>query len=179
MSVSLGKIGTDGARTNKTTDHERKATGKGKFTCFPNRLNPYQGLTMIDDDRQIRRVFQIVRSKRLQGRLLIFLNVEQLVELGNLENFVNVLGNVAHHQFAAAGLNLFVQGNEFAQCSAGEIFDVAEVQQYFLPPQLIDKAEEILADFLYILLIKNFAVNEIDHGDIAVIFDFQSPAPGL
>jgi hypothetical protein len=118
-------------------------------------------------------------SKRLQRRLLIFQDVEQFIQLCDFKHFINVVGDVAHNQFTAARLNFLVQGYEFTQSGAGKILDIGEIQENFFSAQFIHEAEQIFADFLDVLFVQDFFVDEINNGNFAVIFDFQSPAPIL
>lgn len=48
------------------------------------------------------------RSKRLEGGLLFLLNVEKLIQLGDLEHLVNLGVDVAEDQPSAHGLKLLV-----------------------------------------------------------------------
>src|SRR5436305_11987005 len=59
--------------------------------------------------------------KRLQRRLFFGLDVEELVELRNLEDFVDRRVDVAEDQPAAGLLQLLVERNELGQGGAGEV----------------------------------------------------------
>ena len=96
-------------------------------------------------------------SKGLQGGLFVFLDVEQFVELGDLEDFEDLVVDIAHHQLAAGRIDFLVEGDELAQGGAGEILDIAEIQQDFLAAQLIDQAEKVFADLLDVLLVEDLA----------------------
>src|SRR5262245_46292559 len=65
-------------------------------------------------------------SEGLERGLLVLVDLEQFIELGDLEDFVDLLGDVAHHQLPAGPLNLAVHGDELTQRRAGEELDVAE-----------------------------------------------------
>src|SRR5262249_57860366 len=85
-------------------------------------------------------------SERLQRRLLFLLDVEQLVQLRDLEDLVDLRVNVAQDQPAAHRVDLLVERDELAQGGAGEVLDVAEVQQQLAPAQLVHEAEELFTD---------------------------------
>src|SRR5207253_10267579 len=104
--------------------------------------------------------------KSLQCCLLLLLDVEELVELGNLEHLVDVRVDVAQDELAAGGLDLLVQSDELAEGGTGEIFDIAEIEQDLPAAELVHQAEEIFADFLNVLLVEDFLVDEVDDGDI-------------
>src|SRR5438309_126495 len=116
-------------------------------------------------------------SKRLQGRLLVFLDVEQTIQLRDLEDLEDFVVDIAHHQLAAGGADLLVERYEFTQSRAGKILDIGEVQQDFLAAQFLDQAEQVFADLLDVLFVKDFAVDEIDDRDVlVVVFDLESAA---
>src|SRR5262249_40973669 len=52
--------------------------------------------------------------------------------------------------------------------------DVIEIQQDFLAAELIDQAEELLADDLDVLLVQDFLVDEIDGRNVADVLDFEA-----
>src|SRR5689334_23074290 len=84
--------------------------------------------------------------KSLQRGLLLLLNVEELIELGDLEHFVDVRVDVAQDELAARRLDLLVQGDELAERGAGKVFDVAEVQEDLRAVLGIDQVKKVLAD---------------------------------
>src|ERR1051325_10815691 len=98
------------------------------------------------------------RLHLLQSRLLVLLDVEQLVELGDLEDLVNLRVDAAQDQPAAGGIHLLVQGDELAQRGARQVFDVAEVQQQFAAPQLVHQAKQLFADQLNVLLVQDLLI---------------------
>jgi len=106
--------------------------------------------------------------------LFRFLDLEKLIQLRDLEYFVNLRVDVTQDQPAAAPLQLLVQRYQLAKGRAGEILDVAKVEQELTPPNLVDQAEQLLADDLNILFVQDLAIDEINHGDIADVFDFQA-----
>jgi hypothetical protein len=118
-------------------------------------------------------------SKHLQGGLLVFLDVEQLVELGDLENFVNLRVDIAQDESAARGLQFLVQGDQLPQGRAGKVLDVAEVQEDFFSAMLVDQTEELFADKLDVLLVEDFLIGEINHGHIADVLHFQATTARL
>src|SRR5262245_64500215 len=97
------------------------------------------------------------RSERLQRLLLFLHDLEELVELGDLEHLVDLRVDVTQDQFALGGLQLLVQGDELAERRAGEVFDVAEIQEDLAAAVLVDEAEELLADDLDVLLVQDLA----------------------
>ena len=91
-----------------------------------------------------------------------------------------ICGSMLHRMSRPAQcVDLLVERDELAQGGAGQILDVAEVEQQFAPAQFVDEAEELFADDLDVLFIEDFLVDEIDDGDVADVFYFQSPPPRL
>src|SRR5207247_1897253 len=109
--------------------------------------------------------------------LLVFLDVEHLVQPGDLEDFEDVLGDVTQDELAAGAADLLVEVDELAERGTGEILDVAEVQKDLAAAQLVDEAEQVFADLLNVLLVEDLAVDEVDDRDVADIFHFQAAAP--
>src|SRR5579864_7397849 len=114
--------------------------------------------------------------KCLQGRLLLLLDVEELVELGNLEHLVDVRVDVAEDELAAGGLDFLVQSDELAESGTGEVVDIAEVEQDLAPAELVDQAEEVFADLLNVLLVEDLAVDEVHDGHVAFLYDLEATA---
>jgi hypothetical protein len=54
-------------------------------------------------------------SKGLQGRLLFLFDLEELVEFGDLENFVNLRVDITQDQPSADRLQLLIQRNQLAE----------------------------------------------------------------
>jgi hypothetical protein len=104
---------------------------------------------------------------------------EELVEFGDLEDFLDFLRDAAKDQLAANGLNLSVERNEFPQSGAGKKLDIAEVEQNLAASELIHESEEIVADHLDVLFIQDFFIDEIDNGDVAHVLDFEASATRL
>src|SRR5262249_53939993 len=75
---------------------------------------------------------------------------------------------------APGGVHLLVERDELAQGGAGEVLDVAEVEQDLAPAELVHQAEELLADDLDVLLVEDLLVGEIHDSDIADVFDFEA-----
>src|SRR5438874_7216679 len=115
-------------------------------------------------------------SERLQAGLLVLDDGEQLVELGDLEDFVDLGVDLAQYQFTAGALQLPVQGDQLAQRGAGQELDVLEVEQDLPAAELVDELEELLADHLDVLFVEDLLVHEVHDGDIADIFDFDTAA---
>src|SRR5438105_2770976 len=115
-------------------------------------------------------------SEGLQCGLLVLLNVEQFVEMRDFENFIDLRIDGTKNQRAAGCFDFFVQCDELPEGGARKVLDIAEVEDYFTPAQLIHQAKELLADDLDILFIQDFFVGEIHHGHFANIFHFQ-PSP--
>src|SRR5262249_29882325 len=76
-------------------------------------------------------------------------------------------------------VDLFIERDELAEGGAGEVLDVAEVQQQFQAAQLIDQAEKLFADHLDILLIENLFIGKVHDGNVADVFHFQPAATRL
>src|ERR1051326_975932 len=112
-------------------------------------------------------------SKGLQRGLLVFLDVQELVEFGDLEDLVKVLVDVAKGELAPGRLDLFVQREQLSQRGAGEKFDVAEVQEDFFAAEVFDEAEEVFADFLDVLFVEDAFVDEVDDRDFAIVLDLE------
>ncbi len=108
--------------------------------------------------------------------MLILVDLEELVELGDLKHFVDLRVNIAEDQPPPRRLELLVQRDELAQRGTGEVLHVAEIQQQLADAIIINQAEQLLADELDVLLIENFLVDEIDDRDVANLLDFE-PTP--
>src|SRR5262245_25608348 len=115
-------------------------------------------------------------SERLKGGLLFLHDLEEAVQLGDLEHLVDLRVDVAQDQLAAGRLQLLVEGDELAECGAGEVFDVGEVEQDLAPTLLVDEAEELLADDLDVLLVQDLAIDEVHDGDVADVFHLEAAA---
>src|SRR5262245_43405917 len=92
------------------------------------------------------------RLTNLQSGLLLRLNIEEFVELGNFENFVYLRIDIAEHEPAVYLLKFLIEGDQFGQGGAGKILHVAEIQQNFTPPRIFDQTEKLLANDLNVLL---------------------------
>src|SRR5262249_52982905 len=112
------------------------------------------------------------RLKRLQGRLFFLLNVEQLVQLGNFKDLVDLRIDIAQDQPAADRVHLLVEGDEFPQGRAGEVLDIAKVQEQFTAAQLVHKTEKLFTDDLNILFVQDLLIREIDDGHVTDVFNF-------
>src|SRR5207253_2740582 len=117
--------------------------------------------------------------ERLDGFLLFAVDVEEFVELGDLENFVDLVADVAEDEAAPGLRQLLVQGDQLGQGGAGEVLDVGEIEQELAAAYLVHETEELLADDLDVLLVEDLPVREVDHGDITDIFHFEAPATRL
>src|SRR5207244_7862672 len=104
---------------------------------------------------------------------------EQLVELGDLEDRVDLRVDLAQDQLAAGALELAVERDQLAQRGAGQELDVLEVEQDLPAAELVDELEQLLADDLNVLFVEDLLVHEVHDGDIADIFDFQPAAARL
>src|ERR1700733_10336222 len=78
------------------------------------------------------------RSENLEGGLLVLLDVKELVEPGDLEDFVDGRVDAAQHQLAAGGGHLLVERDELAEGGAREVLDVAEVEEQPTMALLVD-----------------------------------------
>jgi hypothetical protein len=65
--------------------------------------------------------------KRRQRIRLVILDIEQLVELRNGEDFVNLRPDVAQLHFTPPGLHFLIQSDELAQGGAGKKLDLLKV----------------------------------------------------
>ena len=63
--------------------------------------------------------------------------------------------------------------------AAGKVFDVVEIEQQLAAADFVHQAEKLLADDLDILLVKDLAIDKVDHGDIADVFNFEPTPTGL
>src|SRR5438105_1693237 len=99
------------------------------------------------------------------------MDIEDLVQLGDLEDLVYLRIDVTQDQAAACRLQLLVERDQLAQGRAGQVLDVAEVQEDLLAARFIDQAKELFADQLDVLLIEDLAVGEIHDRDVPDVFD--------
>src|SRR5262249_20749964 len=152
------------SRTREASCRPRPAPSAGPCLALPKTTPPAAGPG---------------RLERLQGRLLVLLDVEELVQLGDLEDLVDLGIDVGQDQPAAGRLEFLVQGDELAQGGAGEVLDVAEVEQELAAAFLVHQAEELIADDLDVLLVQDLAVDEVDHGDIADVLNLQAATARL
>src|SRR5262249_34822708 len=89
--------------------------------------------------------WQAARSERLKGCLLFLVNLEELVELGDLEDLKNLRGDIAEDQLPPRTLQLLVQRDQLPQRGAREVLHVAEVQQELPTTDLVNQPEKLLA----------------------------------
>ena len=68
---------------------------------------------------------------------------------------------------------------ELAEGGAGKIFHVAEVQEQLSQTLVIHQAEQLIADYLDVLLVQDFAVHEVNDGNIADMLDLKTAAARL
>ena len=109
--------------------------------------------------------------------IVFFPNIEELVQAGDFEDFVNLRIDIAEDQTPPHRLQLFVQGDEFPKRGAGEEFDITEVEQDFAPSYLIDQAEELFTNNLDVLLIEDALIDKVHHGHVADVFYLKLPVP--
>jgi hypothetical protein len=119
------------------------------------------------------------RSEGLQSCLLFLLDVKELVQFGDLEYLVNLGVNVAEDQPAADTLQFLVECDQFAEGSAGEVLNIAEVQEQLAAVLLFDETEELFADDLNVLLVQNLAIDEVDDRYVPDVLDFQAATARL
>jgi hypothetical protein len=130
-------------------------------------------------ERAIAKEMVCAGLKRLESRLLFFLDVEKLVQLRDLKHLVNLRIDVAQNQLALGSVDLFVERDEFAEGSAGQVFDIAEIQNQFAAPELIDEAKQLFADNLDVLFIQDLLIRKVYDRDLADVLHFKSPATRL
>jgi hypothetical protein len=154
--------------------HEVTRQGDNHFSAEPEEAGAGRGFVPL---RALRAGTPGLES--LECRLFFLLNIEEFVELGNLKDLVNLRVNVTQDQLALGGVHLLVEGDKLAQRGAGQVFHVAKVEHQLATAQLINQAEELFADDLNVLFVEDLFVGEIDHRDIADVFDFQATATRL
>src|SRR5438034_2673912 len=110
----------------------------------------------------------------LQSGLLLLLDVEEPVEFRDFEHLVNLWVDVTQDQPASHSLEFLVQRDQFAQRRAGQVLDVAEVEQELAAAFLVDETEELFADDLNVLLVEDLLVDEVDDRDVPDVLDFQT-----
>src|SRR5262249_50437452 len=118
-------------------------------------------------------------SERLQSGLLLLLDIKESVQFSDLKYLVNLGIDVAQDQAAARRLQLLVQRDELAQRCAGEVFDVAEIEEELARPFLIDKTNQLLADVLDVLHVEDFAIDKVNDEDVPNGFNFQTTTARL
>jgi hypothetical protein len=116
-----------------------------------------------------------VASKSFQGFFLIVADVEQLIQFGDGEDFVNVWPNAAESQLSFGPLDLLIHRNEFAKRGARQIFHVGKIENDFLATILIDEAKELVTDDLNVRFVEDLFVNELRDCHVADFLDVDSP----
>src|SRR3972149_3356505 len=72
-------------------------------------------------------------SDRGQRIGLVVLDLEQLRQFRNGEDFINLRANVRQHQFRSMLLDPLVESNELAKGGTRQELDVAKIEDDFLP----------------------------------------------
>src|SRR5262249_49930840 len=62
---------------------------------------------------------------------------------------------------------------------AGQVFDVAQVQQQCAPARPIDQAEQLLADDVGVLFVQTRPGGEVDHGKVTLVPHLQAGVSGI
>lgn len=102
-------------------------------------------------------------AARLQaGECVVFvwLDIEQLVEAGDHEDFVDLGAEVAQAHLAASSLYLLVQHDQLVECSAGEEFHGGEIEDEVLSLFLFNQSKELVTQFLDVGSINDLSIQE-------------------
>ena len=91
------------------------------------------------------------------------MNLEQFVQLRDLENFHERRVDAAQPELGFHSHDQFVHGHQFADCRAGKVLDVLEIEQNLA--RAIHQAREFFAQLLDVLLVQNLSVGEVDDCD--------------
>ena len=75
--------------------------------------------------------------------------------------------------------NLLLEVDQLAQRGAGEVLDVAEVQQELLVAFVFHQAVKLVADLLDVLLGHDLGIDEADDRDPVDVFQAEMTARGL
>src|SRR5262249_54569105 len=85
------------------------------------------------------------RSELVERRLLVGVNLEDLVQPGDAEDLQKVGVDAAELQLAFDRGHLLLEVDQLAERGAGEVLDVAEVQQQALVTFILNQAIELVA----------------------------------
>ena len=62
--------------------------------------------------------------------------------------------------------------------ATGHELHVAEVEQHLPAAELVDQAEQVVADHLDVLLVEDLLVDEVDDRDVADVLDLEPATAG-
>src|SRR3972149_2924034 len=112
----------------------------------------------------------------VQRRLLVLLDIKQLVQLGDLEDLKNLRVDATEPQAASSGRNRLVHRDQLPQGRARQVHDVSEVQQDLA--RTVDQAEHLLPHLLDVGFVQDLLVREVDDGhSLEVLFHHQATPP--
>lgn len=101
------------------------------------------------------------------------MNVEELVEPGDLEDLEDLRINVRELELALLFLDAFLQGDEHAQGSAGEVLHVAETEEQ-IAALTLHKLVQLFLNLVDAHFVEDLAIRELDQGDSRKVPDFDS-----
>jgi hypothetical protein len=88
------------------------------------------------------------QSELVERSLLVAVNLENLIEPRDAENFEKIGMNAAELQLAFDGARFALEVDELAERGAREVLDVPEVEQEIPVTFILDEAVELVADLL-------------------------------
>ena len=119
----------------------------------------------------------LTRSEADQSLFTRGVNVKELVELRDGEDFENLWPDVAEPEFAFGGLRLFLHVDELPKRGTRQVFDVCEVEDDLFAAIFVDETGHLIPDDLNVCLVENLLVDEFGDCHSANIFNIQSSGP--
>jgi hypothetical protein len=120
--------------------------------------------------------FALLRALREAGERLLssFVNLKELIELGDHEDFINLRIDVRQAKLAILAANPVIDGDQRSERGRGKVIHIVEADQNLGLGLGIDDLADFRADLLNIGFIEDVAVNELDARNVIVVRDAKS-----
>src|SRR5215470_4462235 len=113
------------------------------------------------------------RSELVEGRLLVGVDLEDLIEPGDPEDFEEIGVDAAELQLTLDRGHLLLEVDQLAERGTGKILNIAEVQQEALVAFVLNQAIELVTDLLDVLLGHDLGLDEADDGHSVNSFEAE------